>query len=52
MRDYCFFEDYYLWLKLISNDYVVENIEEPLVWMRVDSNLYKRRGGISYIKKH
>ncbi|HFU5879307.1 TPA: glycosyltransferase [Enterococcus faecium] len=46
------FEDYYLWLKLISNDYVVENIEEPLVWMRVDSNLYKRRGGISYIKKH
>lgn len=47
--DVKYFEDYDLWLKIIK-DYKTYNIEEPLTFFRVDNNLYKRRGGIEYLK--
>ena len=31
-------------------DYKTYNLEEPLTFFRVDNNLYKRRGGIEYLK--
>lgn len=47
-----YFEDYYLWLRIIKRypEKSYENISEPLVLMRTDENLYKRRGGLKYIK--
>lgn len=43
-------EDYYLWIKLIKNAYKCKNVDEILVKMRAGNNMYKRRGGINYIK--
>lgn len=43
------FEDYYLWVRMIVNDCVVENIGETLVYMRVN-DMHKRRGGMSYAR--
>jgi glycosyltransferase involved in cell wall biosynthesis len=48
----CFnlFEDYYLWARMIQNGSVCANIEEPLVYMRANENMFKRRGGVKYFK--
>lgn len=43
-------EDYYLWAKVISNNYYTMNIPDVLVFMRVGNGMYDRRGGIKYIK--
>ncbi len=46
------FEDYDLWIRIIKDtNNKCYNIPETLVFMRVNSNFYKRRGGLSYIKK-
>lgn len=42
-------EDYYLWSRIISQNYHVLNLSEVLVEMRVDKGLYKRRGRLSNI---
>ncbi|KRM29060.1 hypothetical protein FD32_GL001542 [Limosilactobacillus panis DSM 6035] len=42
-------EDYDLWVRFLSAEYVLVNIPEVLVNMRVDNNMYKRRGGIKYL---
>lgn len=43
-----FFEDYYLWLKLLSTGSRFYNIQEPLVNMRAGMNQLARRSGLSY----
>ena len=43
-------EDYFLWLRMLLNGTVGYNIQEPLLWMRAGSGMYKRRGGKRYIK--
>lgn len=43
-------EDYYLWVRMISNGYKIVNIPEVLVLVRSGNEMYKRRGGIKYIK--
>jgi hypothetical protein len=45
-----YFEDYYLWIKLLSHEKIVMNVEETLVFARADETMYQRRGGIQYIK--
>lgn len=45
---YC--EDYYLWIRMIANGCKVKNITEPLVYARTGSEMFKRRGGINYVK--
>lgn len=51
--DYPFFEDYFLWIRILSHTNVkVKNLEETLVYMRVDEGLYSRRGGIKYLKSY
>ncbi|UQZ33126.1 amylovoran biosynthesis protein AmsE [Paenibacillus sp. PK3_47] len=44
------FEDYYLWARILMNNAIGANIDEPLLYMRANRNMYKRRGGISYFK--
>lgn len=43
-------EDYYLWSRIIANNYSVKNISDILVYMRVDEGMYARRGRIGNIK--
>lgn len=45
----CFLnEDYYLWIRMIKKGFIFENIDEPLVKMRISNESYKRRGGWKY----
>lgn len=45
-----FFEDYYLWLKLINSGNIFYNIQEPLVYMRSGNGQLSRRSGFSYAR--
>lgn len=45
-----YMQDYFLWVDLIANKYIGYNIQEPLVKMRADKNLFKRRSGKLYLK--
>ncbi len=47
-NDVLYFEDYYLWLKLLNNGAIFYNIQEPLVFMRSDEAQLSRRGGRRY----
>ena len=48
-EDYPFFEDYYLWAKLIANGYKFYNIQEDLYKFRGGEAMYGRRGGKKYL---
>lgn len=43
-----YMQDYYLWIHMFLAGFTGYNIQEPLVWMRADSNLFKRRSGKLY----
>lgn len=43
-----YFEDYYLWLKIIKNGYRIELIRDALVLMNIDDQ-YRKRWGIKYL---
>ena len=43
-------EDYYLWARIISHNFEVANLPMSLVYMRVDSGMYKRRGNYENLK--
>ncbi len=47
-NEYPYFEDWDLFNRVIDNGYNVENVDMELVKMRVNSNFYNRRGGLSY----
>jgi len=57
-EDYRYFEDYNLWVAMIMAGCRGYNVEEPVLYMRAGSGMYKRRGGIKYVsyifkfKKH
>ncbi len=42
------FEDYYLWVRLLMKDKIFYNIQEPLFKMRMDDEMFTRRGGWNY----
>lgn len=46
----CWFlnEDYYLWIRMIQEGFKFQNINEPLVRMRITNETYQRRGGWKY----
>ncbi len=45
------YEDYYLWIRMLRNGSVIENISEDLVLARVDKDLFLRRRGIRYFRQ-
>ena len=47
-QDVRYMQDYYLWTNMLIAGFKGYNIQEPLVWMRADSNLFKRRSGKLY----
>ena len=46
--DVRYMQDYYLWVHMLMEGEKGYNIQEPLVWMRVSGDLYKRRSGKLY----
>ena len=48
--DFLYHEDYYLWIRIIEKGYILANINENLVYVRVGKEMYKRRGGANYFK--
>lgn len=49
-QDFYLLEDYYLWIRMLLNGSLGYNIQEPLLWMRAGSDMYKRRSGWKYAK--
>ena len=49
-QDFYLLEDYYLWIRMLQNGAKGYNIQEPLLWMRAGSEMYKRRAGFKYAK--
>lgn len=45
-------EDTYLWVRMILAGAVCKNIDDDLVYARIGSDMYERRGGIAYYKKY
>lgn len=45
-----YMQDYYLWIDMLIDGMKGYNIQKPLVWMRADSNLFKRRSGKLYVE--
>lgn len=45
-----YFEDYYLWVRMLKRGYEAANIDQILVNVRIGNGMYKRRGGMTYAK--
>jgi glycosyltransferase involved in cell wall biosynthesis len=45
------YEDYYLWLRILSKGYDCLNLNQVLVYARVGNNMIGRRQGLSFFKK-
>lgn len=44
------FEDYYLWARMLAQGSKVRNLPEELLWFRAGEDLFGRRGGFKYVK--
>lgn len=49
-QDFYLLEDYYLWIRMLQHGFIGYNLQEPLLWMRAGSDMYKRRGGWKYVQ--
>ncbi len=49
-RTYYLCEDYDMWIRMFQNNAKAYNIQECLVYMRINEDFYKRRGGIKYLR--
>lgn len=49
-QDFYLLEDYFLWIRMLQKGIVGYNLQEPLLWMRAGSDMYKRRAGWKYAK--
>lgn len=47
-QDLYLLEDYYLWIRMLQKESNGYNLQEPLLWMRAGSDMYKRRAGWKY----
>lgn len=50
-RDFLWFEDYDLWVRMLSKGYKAANIPEYLVNVRAEEDMFARRGGLKYLKQ-
>lgn len=48
-RECVWFEDYYLWLRMLGNGCKGYNLQEPVLYMRAGQDMYSRRGGFAYV---
>jgi O104-antigen biosynthesis beta-1,3-galactosyltransferase len=46
-----FFQDYYLWAKMLAKGYCLRNMKDILVYVRCGNGMQKRRGGLDYWKQ-
>ncbi len=49
-QDFYLLEDYYLWIRMLQQGAHGYNLQEPILWMRAGSDMYKRRAGWKYAK--
>lgn len=49
-QDFYLLEDYYLWIRMLQKRCIGYNLQQPLLWMRAGSDMYKRRAGWKYAK--
>lgn len=49
-KDFMWFEDYYLWVRMLAHGAQAYNISEPLVRARADLAMFERRGGWKYAR--
>jgi len=47
-KDMPLFEDFFLWIRLLKNGLIFQNLNEPLVYFRVGDNMISRRSGLKY----
>lgn len=47
-----FLEDYYLWNRVLADGGIIHNLQETLVYMRTNDDLYRRRGGMAYFRQY
>lgn len=45
-------EDYDLWMRMIGDGMIFQNINTDLTYMRAPKNMYQRRGGVQYLRKY
>lgn len=50
-QHFLWFEDYYLWIRMLQNNAIAYNIPEPILLMRSGNKMYERRGGSKYLKQ-
>ena len=50
-RDFLWFEDYNLWIRMIMSGAKMYNIQEDLVYARTGKSMFGRRGGKEYIRR-
>lgn len=50
-RDMSFFEDYYLWVRVINKGFIIENIPVNVLYFRVSKKMMERRHGMKYFRK-
>lgn len=49
-QDFYTLEDYYLWARLVKANFQMKNLSKILVNVRIDKNMFARRGGYTYFK--
>ena len=49
-EDFYLLEDYHLWIRMLQQGLKGYNIQEPLLWMRVGAEMYRRRAGWKYAR--
>ena len=45
-----YFEDYWLWARMLKTGYKVKNIDQVIVKVRAGQDMIARRGGLNYVK--
>lgn len=50
-RNFLWFEDYDLWIRIIQKGYKVANISDVIVNVRAGDEMFARRGGCQYLKQ-
>lgn len=45
-----YLEDYYLWVRMLKANCIIENMDDVLVYVRTGREMYKRRGNKQYIR--